>query len=313
MTQGTSSKIAVDGVYYVVANPSAKSGRGDSALREVESRLKARGVRPEIRRTQGPGDAARLAEEATRAGAACVVALGGDGMIHNVLNGILAARAESPPVLGVVPVGTGNDYAKMLGVPSNEPERAAEVLLAGTPRAVDVGRIEGAARGPEYFCNNVGLAFLAEANAAHERNRRLPGRMSYALGGLAAWFRWRAELLTVNVDDVSLQGRFMAVHVAIGSYCGGGVNLTPEASLEDGQFHVCVVAECGKVGGMLKWPRISRGEPTPDVTVLKGKQVSVHGPRDMLLHADGEVRTVPTGVLELTLLPGALRVLHAAR
>ena len=295
----------------VLANPHAGKGRGEDALRTVEVALRGAGVSLEVRRTEAVGHAARLARAATLDGVGVVVAVGGDGTVHEVANGVLSVKdGRELPALGVVPVGTGNDYARMLGVPGRDPEGAARVLLEGEARAVDVGRLEGGDRGPEYFLNNVGFAFMGAANAAHEETRALPGRLSYVIGGFGAFLRWSPDRLTVTVDGVSLAGRFMVVHIGLGRFCGGGVCLTPEALLDDGVLDVCVVAERGKLRGFLQWPRIASGERLEDTAVLKGRRVRVWGPRGMLIHADGEVRRVPTGVVEAALLPGALRVVH---
>lgn len=211
--------------------------------------------------------------------------------------------------MGLVPVGTGNDYARMLGIPGRDPAAAAEVLLAGAVREVDVGAFEGGDQGPEYFCNNIGLAFMAAANAAHEETRFLPGRLSYSLGGLLSYVRYRAERLAVTVDGVTVEGRWMIVQIGIGKYCGGGVCLTPDAKLDNGRMDVCLVAARSKLRGFLQWPRLAKGERLDDMTVLAGKRLRIMGQRGFLMHADGEVRRVPTGVLVVRLIPAGLRVL----
>ncbi|RMG07696.1 MAG: diacylglycerol kinase family lipid kinase [Planctomycetota bacterium] len=294
----------------LVANPAAGHGRGEAALRAALAALGERGCAAEALRTEGPGDARRLAAEAARAGCSVLAALGGDGTLHEVVNGLVASRASSLPRLGVVPVGTGNDYAKMLHVPQGNPAAAAHLLLDGSPRPVDLGRLEGGNAGPEVFVNNVGLGFLAEANAGHERARALPGRLSYVAGGLLAFVRHRTPLLRLEVDGVPLEGRFFLVHVALGRFCGGGVDLVPEARHDDGRFALSVVGERTRLRAALEWPQLAAGRRLRDVARLSATHVRVHGPRGFLLHADGEVRRAPGGVLELRLLPGRLQVLH---
>jgi YegS/Rv2252/BmrU family lipid kinase len=296
--------------FVLIANPAAGKGRGQVALSEVEDVLRGSGCDVETLCTAGPGDAIALAESAASSGRTAVVAVGGDGTLHEVLNGLMRTPVDDRPALGLVPVGTGNDYARMLRVPGRDAPTAARILRDGAIRRVDVGRLEGGDRGPEFFCNNVGLAFMADANAAHEKTRALPGRLSYSLGGAGAFLRFKADPLTVDVDGVSISGRFMIVHVGLGKYCGGGVCLTPDAALDNGTLDVCVVAERSKLKGFLQWPQLSKGLKLDDVTVLRGARIRIHGPRDMLAHADGEVRRVPTGVLVLTLLPGRLDLIH---
>lgn len=307
MTTSDEAATGREGPLVLIANQRSAGGRGDRVLANAEAALHAASVDYRVLKTRGPGDATRLAAEATRDGAGTIASLGGDGTLHEVLAGVLQDAPETPPVLGVVPVGTGNDYARMLGLYATDPADAVRVLIEGRVRAVDVGRLEGGDAGPEHFCNNVGLAFMAAANAAHEKARFLPGRLSYSLGGLASFMAFRPERLKVQIDDVTLEGRFLIIHVAIGRYCGGGICLTPDAALDAGAFHVCVIPARSKVKAMLQWSRIAAGERVGDMEVLTGKHVRFHGERNFLIHADGEARRVPTGVLEATLLPQRVR------
>ena len=112
-------------------------------------------------------------------------------------------------------------------------------------------------------------------------------------------------------DEVSIRDRFFIVHIGIGRYCGAGVCLTPEARIDDGLFDVCLVMARSKLKAALQWGAISQGVPTPDVSISQGRRVRVWGPRGFVLHADGEVRTAPTGVLDATVVPGAIRVVTA--
>ncbi len=296
--------------FLLIGNPAAGKGRGDQALAAAERVLRDGGAQVQVSCTSGPGDAERFGRAAA-GGSDVVVAVGGDGTLHEILGGLLSAESSGRPTLGVVPVGTGNDYAKMLGVPGRDPETAARILLEGPLRTVDVGFLEGTDRGPEYFCNNIGLAFMGAANAAHGALRSLPGRLSYPIGGFGAFVRFKPELMTVSVDAVDMSGRFMVVHIGLGRFCGGGVCLTPEARLDDGKLDVCLVAERSKLKCFLQWPQMAAGKVLDDMSVLSGTRIRVQGPRDMLIHADGEVRRVPMGVLVATLQPQRLDVIHA--
>lgn len=298
----------------LIANPHAGGGRGEEAARAAVAALEAEGVRPRLARTTAPGDARRLAAHAVQDRATLVVAVGGDGTLHEVVNGILdAARdPEARPAVGAVPVGGGNDYARLLGLGGLDPAAAARALVTGAPRAVDVARMDGGDAGPEHVLNNVGLAFGALANEARERTRWLGGGLSYLAAGLLALATFRPESLVVQVDEVSLQGRFMVVHLGVGRYCGAGIDFAPATRHDDGLLDVVLVAERSKLRAVLEWPRITRGAQREDVAFLRGRRVRVLGPRGLLLHVDGEVRRVPLGVLELRVVPGALRVIHAA-
>lgn len=295
----------------LIANPTSGRGQGSRALPEVEAALRAAGAQVRVHRTQGPGEAKTQASIAARAGVTLVVAIGGDGTLHEVLNGLCSAHPPphaSLPALGLIPSGTGNDYARMLGVPSRDPEGAATVLAKGLFRRVDLGRIEGCGPTPEWFCNNVGLAFMAAANAAHTESR-LPAALSYSLGGFLSYISYEPEPFHVDADTRSWEGELMVGQVGIGRFCGGGVDLTPDARLDAGRFQVVLIPKRGKVRGFVEWPSIARGEKITGTQVLTGTRIRIKGRPGFLIHADGEVLRATVGELTISLVPAALRVI----
>jgi YegS/Rv2252/BmrU family lipid kinase len=299
----------------LVANPHSGHGKGTAALAAAANALRGRGVEVEELTTRGPGHAVALARRAVEEGATHLAAVGGDGTLHEVLNGAMLAQPEAPPVLAAVPVGGGNDYARGLGLPS-DPARAALLLLDGRVRQVDVGRLEGLNHDPRepfagracWFINNVGLAYMGEANAARERTRFLPGKLSYVAAGLLAIAGFRADQFEVTVDGLTVAGRFLIVHVGLGPYCGAGVELTTEARVDAGRFAVFVLGERSRLQAALEWGRIAEGRLTDDCCTLQGGRARVRGPRGFVVHVDGEIRFAPGGVVDATILPGAVRI-----
>ncbi len=262
-------------------------------------------------RTAEPGDAVDLAAKAAGADAQVVVAIGGDGTVHEVLNGLMTVERARRPPLGVVPAGTGNDYAQELGMPLRDSEAAARVLLDGSRRRVDVGRLEGTAHGDRFFGVGIGVAMMSAAAAELQRSWPLPGKLSYFVGGVVALLTFEAPELSVTVDEGTQSGRFMIVHVGFCRSTGGGTCLTPDAGLDTGRLHVSTVAKRGKLKGLLQWPWISRGRQLQGVKIVTGERVHVEGEPGLLIHVDGELLRVPGGVVEATLLPRELEVLTA--
>jgi YegS/Rv2252/BmrU family lipid kinase len=306
------SETADQAPIVLIANPHAARGRGARAIAVASTTLRNTGAHVDVRETAGPGDAARLAGDAAREGVSLIGAIGGDGTLHEVANGMLKAGVEALPALGLIPVGGGNDYAKMLGVATNDPHAAAKALLSGPRRPVDVGLLEGAdGAAQEYFLNNVGLSYMAVANQAREVARFLPGRASYVAGGVLGMLKLAPERLNLTVDGEVHEGRYQIVHVAIGRYCGAGVCLTPSARHDDGQFEVYLLGQRSKLKTTLQWAWVEKGAPVKDTTWLKGTTIRIVGPPGLLLHADGEIRHAPSGQIDLTLLPGKLQVVHA--
>lgn len=295
----------------LVVNPAAGGGAGGAAAEAAARELAEAGVAARVLTASAPAEVRRLAREAALDGASVVAAVGGDGTLHEVGNGVLDARLAAPPVLGLVPVGTGNDYARMLGVHGFGPKDAARVLRTGPARPVDVIRLEGPETGPEHVLNNVGLAYLALATRRRDAWRHF-GRLSYLLGGFSALLSYRADVLEVTVDGVTLSGRFLLIHVGVGAYCGSGIRFAPDrARLDEGALDCVVVLERTRLQALTDWGRIRLGQQKEDVAFLRGKRVRVVGPRNLELHADGEMRRVPLGVVELTLKAGALRAVHS--
>ncbi|MBI3723576.1 hypothetical protein HY251_06435, partial [bacterium] len=224
------------------------------------------------------------------------------------------------PILGAIPVGSGNDYAKMLKVSRADPALAAAALLDGPAPLVDVGILEGAAprdapdAAPEVFLNNLGLAFAGEANAKIESTRGLPGYTAYLVGAAMAFVTYRPSALEVEVDGQRITGSPTIVHVNLGRFCGGGVVFTPDADLQDGLFDVFVLAELTRIQAILRWKAVTTGQgrTLPDVAILRGAFVTVRGPEGRLLHADGEVRRFVGREVRARVAPQALRVIHGA-
>jgi YegS/Rv2252/BmrU family lipid kinase len=322
--QSTPQVLTVPGPIHLIVNERAGRGRGAKAGAQAHEVLSARGARVEVRATRGAGDGAVLAREAREAGAAIVAAVGGDGTLHEVANGLLGPEllekkplAQPVPILGAVPVGSGNDYVKMLGVSRSDPGAAASLLLDGEPRLVDVGVLEGAgpreaneAR-PEVFLNNLGLCFPGEANARIESTRGLPGYLAYFVGAVIAFVQYKFYPVELEVDAYKAAGRHTIIHVNLGRYCGGGVIFTPEAELADGLFDVLVLEELTKLGAALVWKGVTTGHAReiPDATIVRGKEVVARADPGRLLHADGEVRKFVGREIRARVAPRALRVI----
>ncbi len=319
-------KPARDPVFLIV-NERAGRGKGARAGAHATEALEHRGVHVERLVTRAPGDAALLARRARQEGAAVVAAVGGDGTLHEVLNGLLgdsllgAASGGSPlPLLGAIPVGSGNDYVKMLRVSRQDARLAALALLDGPERQVDVGVLEGAApreeplARSELFLNNLGLAFAGAANARIERTRGLPGYLAYLVGAGLEFLSYEPVITEVEVDGrVVYKGRPTIVHVNIGRYCGGGVVFTPDAELDDGLFDILILAELTRTECVLRWKAITTGggRTMEDVALLRGRDVRVRGPAGELLHADGEVRRFVGDEVRARIVPRAVRVIFA--
>ena len=298
----------------VILNPAAGYGRGRAWRDRIVRGLSAQGWQIDLVETSSPGDATTLAREAAREGWARVVAAGGDGTVHEVANGLLTVPPDpdgaSPSALGVIPIGTGNDFARLLRLRPDVPERTALRLAGGRSSCFDVGRVAG-----EYFINAVGAGFTAEVVRRVNAAGHLRGQLRYLTAACATFARFRPPTFEVTALEFVERGPMMLAEVAVGRSGGGGFLFTPDADPTDGKLDVCVVRQVGPMGFLAKLPRVMRGThgTLKEVALFTTRSVrirSVGGP--LHLHLDGEFRAPDEQEITVSLEPGRLRVLIAA-
>jgi lipid kinase YegS len=243
------------------------------------------GHRVDVRVTWEGGDAARFAEAGARGGAGSVVAGGGDGTLREVVQGVL--RAGAPCAVGLVPLGTANDFAAACGLPLGDP--AAALLLAATApaRPIDTGRV-----GREAFVNVATGGFGAEVTAGTPPERKeLLGRAAYLVTGLRQVPGLRARALRVRAPGLDWEGRAFLVAVGNGRQAGGGFRVCPHARLDDGLLDVTVLPEVAPaaLAAALAAMLAGRVPPPPTGTIYaQVPWVEVHAEHDLQFNLDGE-------------------------
>jgi diacylglycerol kinase (ATP) len=264
--------------------------------------------------TSGPGDAVALARGAAADGADVVIAVGGDGTVNEVANGLLTAPV-APPTLGILPAGSGSDFVRSLGIPRHA-AAALRVLADGRRRRIDVGRIvcaplaAGASPGPitRFFVNIAGCGASAQVTERFNR-RRIRGSLGYATAAALTAFTCRWPQVEIRADDAEPKTITLTMlFVCNGEYCGGGMRVGRGARLDDGSFHVVEAAGISRLRTILEWPRLYRGrlEHVAGVRVTPGRRLDLSSRDDVLVDCDGEV----CGRLPATyaIVPGALDV-----
>ncbi len=305
--------------FAYVLNPAAHSGRAGRRWGALAAALDAAGLGGTLHATTAPGDGVRRAREAAR-DADVVVAVGGDGTVHEVVNGLAGTDAA----FGLLPMGTGNDFAVTLGVPRRL-AHAIAVLASAPARAVDVGLVRwqsdagGDAWQEKRFANGLGVGFDALAALGAARYKRVGGRTAYVLSVLQALRTLRSPdgSATVTVDGVPIyDGPLFLCEVGNGHSVGGGFLLTPDARPDDGRFGVCVVRHLRAARALRLLPTAFSGAHTrfPEVTMAEGADVriAVAGP-GLPVHGDGEGLVADARRVHATVLPGALRVVAPRR
>jgi YegS/Rv2252/BmrU family lipid kinase len=288
----------------LVVNPCAGRGSGARLAPEVVRELRRLGVDAEMRLTARPRHAIELVAAAVAAGASEVLVAGGDGTIFEAVNGMLGA-GPNRSTLGIVPIGTGNDFVKMLGL--TDWRVACARIAAGQTRQVDVGRC-----GSHYFANGVGVGF--DAQVAHFANgiSWLSGTPVYALALLKVLtFDYRRPQLRIEHDAGTLEQRVTLVAIANGRCYGGAFHVAPNAALDDGLLELVVAEGLSRTRVLGLLPRVLKGTHLdhPAVTALRTRKVSIASTTPLVVHADGEILDLAATAVDVELLPGALRVL----
>lgn len=278
----------------LLVNPSSAGGKTLKLLPRVERALDENRVEFRVQRTKGLEHGAEQALLAIEADELPVV-MSGDGLLGAV--GGAMAGAEVP--LGVIPGGRGNDFARVLGIPS-EPEQAVATILAGASRRVDVGEVNG-----KRFLGIVSVGFDSEANRRANETHFLRGNTVYAYAALRTLLSWKPARFTIQADGERRRISGYSISVANSKAFGGGMYIAPDAELDDGMFDVVSVGEVSKLRFVGNLPKVFKGTHVEEdeVQVFRARQLELSASKPFPVYADGE---------HLTDLPASLRVLPRA-
>jgi YegS/Rv2252/BmrU family lipid kinase len=300
-----SRKNTIKTVFLV--NPAAENGAAGRRWPELAHEAASLGLQGETRFSERPGHLTELAREAA-ADADLLVAVGGDGTVNEVVNGIAGLDVE----LALIPRGTGGDFVRTFGIP-RKLDRAVEVALRGRTRAIDLGRgryRSWAGEDEESYFANIASAGMSGAIAkrTNETSKALGGKVSYAWATVAVFSRWRSDEVRVRVDGTEQAGRMHDVIVANGRYLGGGMKMVPEAEPDDGLLDVLLIGDLTKRDLLLTMPKTYRGKhlPHPKATLLRGTTVEIDAPEPLPVELDGE--QPGTTPVRFEIVPRALRL-----
>ena len=289
-------------------NPAAGRGAGARVLDAVTSEFRRQGWAVEVARTQDPGHGTALAAQAARDGATCVVAVGGDGTVHEVANGLV--RQSAAASLGVVPVGTGNDFAKLVGMYGHAPVRAVQRLVTAQRRRFDVGQVLD-----ECFVNTMGLGFGPAVVRVRNAMPGLKGFLSYLIPVYRAFAGFRAPRLELRSTEYAESGYMMMVEVCNGTTAGGSYRVAPRADPSDGRLDVCLVRRTSLPRFLIAVPRVMRGTHARmrEVVMFQTRELTIRSPdQPLLLHLDGELREPGVSHCTVRVAARRLNVLVAA-
>ena len=296
---------------FLLANPASGSGAGAKMLPKLERALEAEGLTYRTLQTQAAGDGVRIAQQAMAEGAKRVLCVGGDGTIHEVVNGLLTANGGDLPDIGVVPLGTGNDFYRIVGAPKDI-GGAIGVLKGGHIRRVDVGKVEWDGQ-ERFFVNLMGVGLDVEVLLRRERVRRLSGMAQYLAALVTAIVRYRPVEVEVELDGREIiREPTMLSAVTVGPSVGGGFMLNPTALADDGLLDLCFVRKLSGLQVFRYVPKVIRGKHEGSdgfhLRKLTRARFRSAGGNPMPFELDGELMPAASSAIEISLLPGALGV-----
>lgn len=311
-----SSERESGGRVLVIFNPASGRGRGGTRRQAYIDLLTGAGVDFDHVTTTEPGQEREHAERALSRGVDTIVAAGGDGTWSNVAGSIVSS-GRNDVSLGLLPAGTGNDFAKSFGISYSDPARAVRAIASGHTRTVDVGRIRftrAEADGPaRHFLLEtsfgIGPAVLQAAAGA----RVLKGNLLYSVTALRQIFSFEGSMAEVEASGETVSaGDHLMLVFANGPNMGGSFLIAPDALLDDGLIDVCAIRDTNALGRLRLFRQVGSGAhgTSPGVTLLQRAAFTIRFPDRVPFEVDGELLFSETNAARVESVPGALRVLE---
>ncbi len=287
--------------YKLIANPTARGGDARLIISRTLELLTQRGVSYDLELTTGPKEAGRIARKAC-GDYDVIVALGGDGTVNEVVQGMVFS--DTP--LGIIPGGAGNDFIKSLLI-SNRLEQALDVLLAGHYRRIDVGKIN-----TTYFANNIGFGFDAAVNvASFGLNHRKGGLSLYLRALVRTLGEYQPVRLTITMNGRTHEQETFLLSVGNGTTCGGGFKLTPQARLDDRLLDVTLIKPMPLAALLWYFPRVFLGtiDRVSYAETERTTSLSINSAGAVPIHVDGEIFPGNEHTYEISVVPHSLTVI----
>ncbi|MBQ8081136.1 MAG: diacylglycerol kinase family lipid kinase [Clostridia bacterium] len=283
----------------VVCNPIAGNGLSLTASAAVQTSLKGRDIPFTYLQSEHPRHATELAKQAALSGAATCIAIGGDGTLLEVAQGLYGTETA----LGIIPAGTGNDFIKTIGTPK-ETEKALDAILTLPPRKTDIVTLND-----RVFLNETGTGFdVMVLDYAEKAKKYVKGLLPYLYGVLKTIFHYSGIHLTYQADDGKpVEKDILVLGAGNGRFIGGGIPIAPEAIPDDGLLDLVIVEEMRKLRMLSVLPGLMQGKilSFKETTFTRIRSLLIEG-KGLRINIDGEI--IPLDRAEITVRPGALLV-----
>ncbi len=301
--------------YKIILNPTSGKGAGVLAQPQLVELLEQQHLDYDLVQTQYPWQAAELTQQAVSQGFQVVVAVGGDGTVNEVVNGLMLSKTNSNPgaALGVISIGRGNDFAHGAGVPSEMPQ-AVKNLVEDQRRWIDIGFVAGGDY-PQgrFFANGVGVGFDAVVGFEAMKIKGLNGFPLYVAAALKTILLYhRGPKVKLEFNDSSIELDTLLVSIMNGRRMGGGFYMAPHSQMDDDLFDVCIANQVSRSEIIALIPHFMKGdqETHPAIQTVQTKSLTIKALRGSLpVHADGETICISGQELSIQILPRQIQVI----
>ncbi len=295
---------------HIVLNPYAGRWKGAKLYHKIMKYAKLLRYLDKFQLTTAPGEAIKIARETS---AELVVAAGGDGTVNEVVNGILQSGSEK--LLGVIPIGSGNDFARMLNLKPFKIKLALESIKKRKVVTSDAGLIQfltaDGKLGERFFINGVGIGFDATTADESRKIKHLRGIPLYLLALLKTLSKYESPEMEVYIDGKLVKDRIFLVAIGNGASAGGGFLLTPHAKIDDALLDVCVVNDLSILRILQVLPTVLKGKHIhyPEVRMFKAREIEIRSNSNLTMHADGEILGTSLRWIKISIIPSAVEVI----
>ncbi len=272
---------------------------GNDLLREAVTLLRDEGVQIHVRVTWEKGDAARYIDEARTLGVETVIAGGGDGTINEVATALINLQGDHRPALGILPLGTANDFATSAGIPEAL-DKALQLAIAGKATAVDIARVNDETCFINMATGGFGTRITSETP---EKLKAALGGVSYLIHGLSRLDTLKPDLCEIRGENFNWQGNALVIGIGNGRQAGGGQQLCPDALINDGQLGVRIITGDELLPAL--FTTLTKAEDSPHLVDGKSSWFEIQAPHGMTFNLDGE--PLSGNRFRIALLPGAIQ------
>lgn len=301
--------------YFFIINPHAGNERGCKDWTLIESCLRKEKIAYEFIFTEKKHHAFELSEKAADKGYETIIAVGGDGTLNEIANGILKSNNPSDIVLGMIPVGSGNDWCRMYGIPSDY-QKAVGIIKSRKIFIQDVGVVKcrnGNENTERFFVNVAGLGFDAKVvqKTNKQKDKGRSGKLLYLLNLFTSLFSFKVVAATISIDNKEIKTKLFSMNTGICKYSGGGMMQVPGAIADDGLFDVTIINKIGKFDVIRNVKSLYDGSfiKHPKVDTYRGSKISVDAFPALNVEVDGE--TLGGSPMEFSIIPRALKIISA--